>query len=93
MVLASGEQRRTQPDRYGASDRLAPTTGEADRDRVHEHRTSMRNACVGYVVARLMRRRQQLTWREAARRVANVTLVLWAAVAAVGVLLVVSVIR
>ena len=32
-------------------------------------------------------------WREAARRVANVTLVLWAAVAAVGVLLVVSVIR
>ena len=40
-----------------------------------------------------MRLRQKPMWREAARRVANVTLVLWAAVAVVGVLLVVSVIR
>jgi len=53
----------------------------------------MRNACSAYVVARLMRLRQKPSWREAARRVANLTLVLWAAVAAMGVLLVVNVIR
>jgi hypothetical protein len=40
-----------------------------------------------------MQLRPKRTWRAAARRVANVTLVLWAAVAAVGVLLIVSVIR
>ena len=53
----------------------------------------MRNARPAYAVARLMRLRQKPTWREAACRIANVTLVLWAAVAAVGVLLVVNVIR
>ena len=40
-----------------------------------------------------MQLRPKRTWREVARRVANVTLVLWAAVAAVGVLLIVGVIR
>ena len=53
----------------------------------------MRNARSPYVVARLMQRRQKPTWPEAARRIANLTLVLWAAVAALGVLLVVNVIR
>jgi hypothetical protein len=53
----------------------------------------MRNARSAYDVARLMQRRQKPTWREAARRAANLTLVLWVAAAAVGVLLVINVIR
>ena len=62
---------------------------------MNEHRDSgpMRNACGACIVARLMQLRRKPTWRAAAQRVANVTLVLWAAVAAVGVLLVVNVIR
>jgi hypothetical protein len=38
-------------------------------------------------------RRQRRTWREVARHLANMRLILWAAVVAVGVLLLLSAVR
>jgi hypothetical protein len=90
-VQQSAERMRASRARSGLG-----IHGHADRVRGEaEHRNAslLRYACGAYRVLRVMRLTQKQTWREVARRVANVTLVLWVAVAAVGVLLIVGVIR
>jgi hypothetical protein len=58
-----------------------------------ERRAYRRYRSDGWRVQRLMRRRQNPACREAAQRMANLTLILWSALVAVGVLLVLSVVR